>query len=210
VARVNLITWPAFVSIVFWAQRHQLRTQCWSQRDDCYRYHLVNFWRFSGHSMHVRYALSFLCLVGIPFKRAPVDCNSLQQFTLCMPSSPIFLNPGHFVTFSTVSWAILFESLLLYRIIIPTSNPDGYACTCKVNRYQYIFFWFLSVDVMQVQEPPDSWTSIELCWARNGHVCWMPGILIALVDPFRNWVGAICKSFVSPVADAPPLPWGYK
>ena len=38
----------------------------------------------------------------------------------------------------------------------------------------------------------------------------MPGILIALVDPLRNWVGAICKSFVSPVADAPPSPWGYK
>ena len=147
------------------------------------------------------------CVLSAPLSKEPQWIATAAAIYLV---HALILNPGHFVTFSTVSWEIWFESLLLYRIIIPTSNPDGYACTCKVNRYQYIFFWFLSVDVMQVQEPPDSWTSIELCWARNEHVCWMPGILIALVDPFRNWVGAICKSFVSPVADAPPLPWGYK
>jgi len=74
-----------FVSIVFWAQRHQLRTQCWRQRDDCY--HLVNFWGLSGHSMHVRYAPSFLRLVCTPFKRAPVDCNSCGNLPCACPHS---------------------------------------------------------------------------------------------------------------------------
>ena len=137
-------------------QAPQRRPQCWRHRDDCY--HLVNFWELSGHSMHVRYAPSFLRLVGTPFKRVPVDCNSLRQFTLCMPSfwTQVTLSPSrqfrgqfnlnhHFYTGS----------------IIPT--PDGYACTCEVNRYLYLFFWFLSVDVMQVQELPDSWISIKLC-----------------------------------------------
>ena len=114
-----------FVSIVFWAQRHQLRTQCWKHRDDCY--HLVKFWGLSGHSMHVRYAPSFLRLVGTSFKRVPVDCSSLRQFTLCMPSSPILSNSGHFVTSSTVSCAIWFESLLLYRIY-HSNTKSGWVC----------------------------------------------------------------------------------
>ena len=106
-------------------QAPQRRPQCWRHRDDCY--HLVKFWGLSGHSMHVRYAPSFLRLVGTSFKRVPVDCSSLRQFTLCMPSSPILSNSGHFVTSSTVSCAIWFESLLLYRIY-HSNTKSGWVC----------------------------------------------------------------------------------
>jgi len=55
-----------------------------------------------GTNMHVRYTPSFFCN---PFKRVPVDYNSCGNLP-CMPSLPILLNPGHFVTFSTVLWVI--------------------------------------------------------------------------------------------------------
>jgi len=43
-------------------------------------------------------------------------------------------------------------------------------------------------------------------WNCRGIAFKMQGILTALVDPFRNWVGVIRKSFVLSVANAPSSP----
>jgi len=110
-----------FVSIVFWAQRHQLRTQCWRQRDDCY--HLVNFWGLSEHSMHVRHAPSFLRLVCTPSKEPQWIATAAAIYLV----HALILNPGHFVTFSTVLWINRFESLLLYRIY-HSNTKSGWVC----------------------------------------------------------------------------------
>ena len=100
-------------------QAPQRRPQCWRHRDDCY--HLVNFWGLSEHSMHVRHAPSFLRLVCTPSKEPQWIATAAAIYLV----HALILNPGHFITFSTVSWAIWFESLLLYRIY---HSNTGWVC----------------------------------------------------------------------------------
>jgi len=73
------------------------------------------------------------------FQKSPSGLQQLRQFTLCMPSLPILLNPGHFVTFSTVLWVIWFQSSLLYRIYC-SNTKSGWICLCLQS--QSLLVWY--------------------------------------------------------------------
>jgi len=58
-------------------------------------------------AQHAREVRTFLLVFCLQFlQKSPSGLQQLRRFTLCMPSSRIPPNPGHFDTFSTASWAI--------------------------------------------------------------------------------------------------------